>query len=150
MTLWTHRETFLMSCSSQDPPWLSLHSVHDSIQRNRCSKPRHKATASCHRDLGKRLLGAAQSPWPRGRWWGQRCSELIPGSTSSAIITQTFSTDLLAQDHPRWLLPQGALCSDTLSRPIYQQDWGKTSWWKYASMVSNRLLIFWTSTPILK
>lgn len=94
--------------------------------------------------------GCTQSPWPRGRWWGQWCSELIPDSTSSAIVTQTLSTDVLAQDHPRWLLPQGALCSDTLSCPIYQQDWGKTSWWKYTSVVSTTLLIFQTSTSILK
>lgn len=94
--------------------------------------------------------GCTQYPWPRGRWWGQWCSELIPGRTSSAIVTQTLSTDLLAQDHPRWWFPQGALRPDTLSWPIYQQDWGKTSWWNYAPMVSTRLLIFQTSTSILK
>lgn len=133
------------------PPQLSLQQCPWRYPKASLQQTQAQSHGKLSPGLGEDVpWGCTQYPWPRGRRWGKWCSELIPGRTSSAIVTQTLSTDLLAQDHPRWLLPQGALRPDTLSWPIYQQDWGKTSWWNYAPMVSTRLLIFQTSTSILK
>lgn len=127
-------------------PWLSLQQCPWWYPKALLQQTKAQSHSKLSLGLGEEIpWGCTQSPWPRRRWWGQWCSELYQQRHH-----YTNTTDLLAQDHPRWSFPQGALCPHTRSWPIYQQDWGKTSWWKYVPMVSTRFLIFQVSTLILK
>lgn len=116
-------------------------SAHDGITRaNSGTKPWQALTGV----WGRGSLGL-----PTGQGEGGGGSDALSWSQAVPAVPSLHKHSALTY-LPRITQGDCSLCPHTLSWPIYQQDWGKTSWWKYAPMVSTRLLIFRTSTSILK
>lgn len=146
-----------MSCSSQDQPHhhqlshqqrlCSLLVVEGVAAANLHTKPQQAASIS-----GNSFLSRAAHKIP-SKGEGDQSSDAP--SWSQAITTATLLHKRLVLTYlPR--ITQGNCfhkepCAHIPSHgPFSQRDWGKTSWWKYARMVSTGLLIFRTSTSILK